>query len=97
MKKEKNGQYINAKIVSSGNSKIRYQANLQIFNPAEKKILKEQSLLGGVVGDNNYRNIKEKIDTKDIASGEYTLRYVLSYLDEKGKKQVLKEERQIKI
>lgn len=94
--KEKDGQYVNAKIISTGNSKIRYQARIQIYDD-NNKLIKEQSILGGVVGDNNYRNVKEKIDTKDIPAGSYTLRCVFSYTDERGKKQVLKQESGIQI
>ena len=51
-----------------------------------------------VVGDNNYYVAKDKIVTDKITEkGEYTLRVVITYTDENGKRQNLKQETQINI
>ena len=95
IKEEKNGLYLNAKLVNSGNSRIRYNTQVQVLN--DKKLVKEIPLKSGTVGDNNYFNIKDKLDTKDIPPGEYTLRYIVSFTDGNGKKQNVKQETQIQI
>lgn len=63
------------KIVSKGNSKIRYSGNVQIIDG--KKLVDEYSLTGGVVGQKNYFVDRQKIKTDKIKNaGEYTLRAV---------------------
>lgn len=94
--KGKDGQYTEMKIVSTGNSKIRCQAKVMIFK--DKKILQEYSLPEFVVGDNNYYVSKAKVQQDNIKEkGEYTLRAVVSYTDENGKRQNIKQETQINI
>lgn len=89
--KEKDGLYAQMKIVSSGNSKIRYDGKIQIIQG--KKLIQENPLKPNVVGSNNYYVAKDKILTDKVKeSGEYTVRVVVSYTDENGKKQNLKEE-----
>ncbi len=84
------------KIVSTGNSKIRCQGKVQIYE--DKKVLQEYGLSEKVVGDNNYLITKDKIETGNIKEkGEYTLRVVLTYMDEKGKKQTMTKEAMIDI
>ncbi len=92
---EKGKCLVKAKLLSQGNSKIRFNSNIQIVNG--KKLVKEQHGTEGVVADNSSRIISEQIDTTDIEAGEYTLRYVVTYTDENGKKQNLKEEKTINI
>lgn len=93
--RDRNGYVVNAKLVSTGNSKIRYQSTSQLFNG--KKLIKEQKLSQGVVGDNNYFMVKDLLDLKGVTAGEYTLRYSVTYTDEKGKKQTKKLEQVIQI
>ena len=93
--KDKNITYANAKLVNTGNSKIRYTTYAQIISG--KKLIKEQSLGGGVVGSNNYRKIATKIDTSGIQSGTYVLRYSITYKDENGKIKIIKNDTEITI
>ena len=93
--KIKDGYAVSAKLVSSGNTKVRYGTSVQIFNG--KKLVKEEILEGGVVADNSTLNYRAKISTKDIPSGEYTMRFILLYKDNNGKQQSIKQEQQINI
>ncbi len=93
---DKKGQYTEIKVVSSGNSKIRCNGKAQIIQG--KKLIHEYKLQEFVVGDNNSITVKDKIDTGKISEkGTYTLRVVISYTDENGKKQNLKQEKEINI
>lgn len=93
--KDKNGYVINAKLVSTGNSKVRYKSFVQLYNG--KKLAKEEQLTQGVVGDNNYNMIKDLLDLKGVPAGEYTLKYVVTYTDQNGKKINKKVEQAIQI
>lgn len=89
--KEKDGYYTDMKIVSKGNSKIRYAGNVQIIQG--KKLIDEYHLKEKVVGNNNFYLDKEKIPTQKIKnSGEYTLRVIVSFYDENGKRKNVKKE-----
>ena len=89
------GQYLDVKIVSTGSSKIRYNSYVQYIK--DTQLVKEVNLGGGVVGGNNSYVFNDKLDFKGIESGEYVLRFILTYMDEKDKKQTLKEEKIIQI
>lgn len=94
--KAADGLYTNIKLVNKGNCKIRYVGKAQIVKG--KNLISEFDLTSGVVAENNYRELREKIDTKDVNnSGEYTLRIIISYIDENGKKVNLKKETMINI
>ena len=94
--KEKDGYYTDMKIVSKGNSKIRYDIKAQILQG--KKLIDEATLFGGVVGDNNYYISKNKLPTEKIKeNGEYTVRILVSYFDANGKKIFLKKETNLNI
>lgn len=89
--KGKDGLYTDMKILSKGNSKVRYNASAQIIQG--KKLVGEYALGERVVGSNNYYIDKHIIDTTNIkGAGEYTLRVVLSYFDENGKRKNIKKE-----
>ena len=89
--KEKNAYYTNMKVVSKGNSKIRYSGKVQIVQG--KKLVSEYNLSEKVVGANNFYVDKQKIEMNNIKeSGEYTLRTVLSFFDENGKRKNIKKE-----
>ena len=89
--KEKDGLYTDMKVLSKGNSKIRYSTAVQIIQG--KKLIDEYTLNGKVVGENNYYVDKQKIKTDNIkGEGEYTLRVVVSYFDENGKRKNIKKE-----
>ena len=89
--KNKDGYFTKAKILSVGNSKIRYSGKFQIVQG--KKLIDEYSIQGKVVGDNNHYIAQQKIQTDKIPSaGEYTIRMVLNYDDENGNKKNIKKE-----
>ena len=93
--KEKGKYFVKAKLLSKGNAKIRYYSSLQIING--KKLVKEHVLSGGCVADNNYYNYKEQLDTTGVEPGEYTVRLVIHYTDENGKKQHVAQETMMNI
>ena len=89
--KGKDGLYTDMKVVSKGNSKIRYAGNVQIVQG--KKLIGEYNLNGKVVGGNNFYIDKQKIVTEKIKEpGEYNLRVILSFYDENGKRKNIKKE-----
>ena len=89
--KEKNAYYTNMKVVSKGNSKIRYSGKVQIVQG--KKLVSEYNLSEKVVGANNFYVDKQKVEMNNIKeTGEYTLRTVLSFFDENGKRKNIKKE-----
>lgn len=94
--KEKNAYYTNMKVVSKGNSKIRYSGKVQIVQG--KKLVSEYNLSEKVVGANNFYVDKQKVEMNNIKeTGEYTLRTVLSFFDENGKRKNIKKETILKI
>lgn len=94
--KEKDGLYTKMKVVSTGNSKIRYTAIVQIIKG--KKLIDEYGLAGKVVGVDNFYIAKEKIETDKIKeAGDYTVRVVLSYFDENGNRKNIKKDAILKI
>ena len=89
--KEKNDYYTDMKVVSKGNSKIRYSGKVQIVQG--KKLVSEYNLSEKVVGANNFYVDKQKVEMNNIKeTGEYTLRTVLSFFDENGKRKNIKRE-----
>lgn len=91
----KGQRFIEYKINSTGNSRVRYDAKLQIIDG--KKLVDEVKFYGGVAGANNTLTKKEKVDLPKLEAKEYTVRLVLSYIDEKGKKQYMKKDTQINV
>lgn len=90
------GLYTEAKIVSSGNSKVRYSGTYQIIQG--KKLVCEYPIDGKVVGDNSFYVAKQKIETQKITgAGDYTIRMVLSYFDENGNRKNIKKDAILKI
>lgn len=93
---EKGNYYLNYKVLSQGNSKIRYNASVQITQG--KKLIDEYSLSGKAVGENNYYIAKEKLHVDKIPNnGEYTVRLIVSYTNENGKRINLKNETNVNI
>ena len=89
--KQKDGHYIKLKVLSTGNSRIRYDGKIQIIEG--KKLIDEYALTGSVVGDNNSLTTMQKMKTDKITkAGEYTIRLILSYLDEKDNKKIIKKD-----
>lgn len=94
--REKNGLNTEMKILSTGNSKIRYNGIIQIVQG--KKLIDEYPINGKVVGDNNSYVAKDKIKTDKIKEpGEYTLRLIFYYLDENGNRKNIKKDTVLKI
>lgn len=94
--KEKDGLYTQMKVKSLGNSRIRYNGNFQIVNG--RKLVCEYSLDSDVVGVGNTRIVKQRIDTSKIKeAGEYTLKMVFYYFDEKGARKNIKKDAIINI
>ena len=94
--KLKDGLYTKLKVLSTGNSRVRYEAKVQIIEG--RKLLDEYALTASVVGDNNSLATMEKIKTDKITkAGDYTLRLILSYEDEKGNKKNIKKDTILKI
>ncbi len=92
----KDGQYTEVKILSKGNSKIRYAGKVQIVSG--KKLLHEYPIEGNVVGAGKTYVAKQKIETENIKeAGEYTLRYMFTYFDENNNKKTIKKDATIQI
>ena len=88
---EKSGPYTELKILSTGNSKIRYNGIIQIAKG--RKLIDEYQLEGNVVGENNSYVAKQKIKTDKIKeAGDYTLRLIFYYNDEKGNRKNIKKD-----
>lgn len=79
------------KLVSTGNSKVRYNGKVQIVK--DKKLIAEYPVKSSVISANNVLFSNDTIPLKDIQeNGNYTLRLILQYTDEKGKlKNIIKE------
>lgn len=79
------------KLLSTGNSKVRYSGRAQIIK--NKNLIREYPIKSNVIGANNSLLINETIPTNDIKeNGDYTIRLILQYNDEKGRlKNIIKE------
>ena len=87
---------VSLKLSSSGNSKVRYTGKAQIIK--DKELIGEYKLKNHVVGSNNILLTNEEITLKDIKeNGNYTLRLVIQYTDEKGHLKSLVKENQFTI
>ncbi len=94
--KGKDGLYTKMKVVSTGNSRVRYSGVVQIIEG--KKLVGEYSLDPGVVGGEKTTTFLQKIDTDKIKkAGDYTLRLVFSYKDEKDNRKNIKKDAILKI
>ena len=94
--REKDGLYTNMDIISSGNTRVRYSGIIQVIDG--KKLIDEYALNPGVVADNATFKHKQKIETKKITkSGDYTLRLILSYSDEKDNRKNIKKDAILRI
>ena len=89
--KQKDGYYTKTKIVSTGNSKIRYSGKIQIIDG--KKLIDEYSITPNVVGSKNSLVITDRVQTEKIKqTGDYTLRLILTYTDENNNKKNIKKD-----
>lgn len=81
----------NMKILSDGNSKIRYSGKTQIIKG--RTLIDEKPINNNVVGAKNFLLTNEILPTAKITEdGEYKVRLILNYKDENGKtKNLIKE------
>lgn len=94
--REKDGLYTKMKVVSTGTSRIKYNGIIQIIQG--KKLIDEYSLDGKTVSGGSYYVSKQKITTNKITqAGDYTLRMVFYYLDEKGNRKNIKKDAILRI
>lgn len=95
LEQTKEGFVSNIKVLSTGNTRIRYNAKIQIING--NKLVDEASLASNVIGQNSFIKKKEVVKFSKTPSGVYTARLVLTYTDQNNKKQVMKKETTVKI
>ena len=92
----KDGKYTEMKILSTGNSRVRYGGKFQIIK--DKKLICEYAIDGKAVGDNNHYVARQKIPLDKLTeSGEYTLRMILTYSDENANRKIIKKDAILKI
>lgn len=93
LKVKKNNEKLVAdiKLVSDGNSKVRYSGKAQIIK--DKKLVDEYKIKNNVIGAKNSLFSQEDIPLDKITeNGNYTLRMLINYTDEKGRnKNLIKE------
>ncbi len=91
IEKQNNEIKTSLKLVSTGNSKVRYTGKAQIIK--DKKLIGEYPVKNSVISANNVLFANDTIPLKDIReNGNYTVRIILQYSDEKGKlKNIIKE------
>ena len=79
------------KILSDGNSKIRYSGKAQIIKG--RTLIDEKPINNNVVGKKNFLLTNEILPMDKITEGgEYKIRLILNYKDENGKtKNLIKE------
>ena len=79
------------KILSDGNSKIRYSGKAQIIKG--RTLIDEKPINKNVVGAKNFLLTNEILPMDKITErGEYKIRLILNYKDENGKtKNLIKE------
>ena len=96
LKKQDKELNLALRLSSTGNSKVRYTGRAQIIK--DKQLVGEYKIKNRVIGSNNTLLAQEKIPLNDIKeNGNYTLRLVIQYADEKGRLKSLIEENQFTI
>lgn len=96
LKKEDKELNLALKLSSTGNSKVRYTGKAQIIK--DKQLIGEYKIKNRVIGSNNTLVALDKIPLKDIKdNGNYILRLVIQYTDEKGRLKSLINENQFTI
>lgn len=96
LKKQDKELQLALNLSSSGNSKVRYTGKAQIIK--DKELIGEYKIKNHVIGANNTLSTLEGIPLKDIKeNGNYILRLVIQYSDEKGRLKSLIKENQFTI
>ena len=86
LSKDKQGIYTNLKIKSTGSTRVRYTARIQVIQG--KKLLEDYPIYGTAVPAGKTFEAKDKMKLENVKdAGEYTVRAVVTFTDEKGKKQ----------
>lgn len=84
------------KLISTGNSKVRYTGKTQIIK--DKKLIGEYPVKSNVVSANNVLFTNDTIPLKDIQeNGNYTVRIILQYKNETGKLKTIIKDNQFTI
>lgn len=84
------------KLSSSGNSKVRYTGKVQIIK--DKKLIDEYKIKNHVIGSHNMLSTIEEIPINNLTEkGNYILRLIIQYTDEKGHLRSLIKENQFTI
>lgn len=96
LKKQDKELNVALKLSSTGNSKVRYTGKAQIIK--DKQLVGEYKIKNHVIGSNNTLTVSENIPLLDIKeNGDYTLRLVLQYTDEKGRLKSLTNKNQFTV
>lgn len=83
IQKDKNDLNLKLHLISKGNSKVRYHGKAQIIQ--NKKLVKEFPISSHTIKNNGNLYVTEKIPVSDISeNGEYKLRVIVTYEDERG-------------
>ncbi len=94
--RKKDGLYTKMKVVSTGDSRVKYNGVIQIIEG--KKLVDEYTLDSRTVSGGSYLITEQKIETEKISkAGEYTLRMVFYYLDEKDSRKNIKKDAILRI
>ena len=94
--RKKDGLYTKMKVVSTGDSRVKYNGVIQIIEG--KKLIDEYTLDSRTVSGGSYLITEQKIETEKISkAGEYTLRMVFYYLDEKDSRKNIKKDAILRI
>ncbi len=91
IKKNTDGMILNAKLLSKGNSKVRYSGKAQIIK--DKKLVDEFKMNTNAIKNNGELYVSQNIPLNKITeTGDYKLRVILNYKNEKeANKQIIKE------
>ena len=94
--RKNDGLYTKMKVVSKGNSRVKYNGMVQIIEG--KKLIDEYTLDSKTVSGGSYLITEQKIKTEKITkAGDYTLRMVFYYLDEKDTRKNIKKDTILRI
>lgn len=89
--KQKDGYYTKTKIVSQGNTRVRYNGIVQIAKG--RKLIQESNITGKVIPHDGFHVAVEKLKTDKIKEpGDYTVKLIFYYFDENGNRKNIKKD-----